>query len=849
MYAHRVGRFVIVCILVAITAMSNSARSTPAAAFVTVAVAPACTDPPIGLVGWWPGDGNARDQSDGHHGTLVNGATFAPGLIDQAFGLVGASDYVDVGPGFHLDSMTLQAWVFIDPATNIGELRVISKGGNESSEPRKEFALKSSTVVYTGDNGKPGFEVFIDGEGLQQLSAPFPLSEGWHHLAGVRDTAAGRFELWVDGSIAASQTPTIVGAVDSDTPLLLGGYLTQDPWFENFSGLIDEAVVASRAFTATEIQASYAAGSAGMCKAQEPIDDASFHQTWARTDQPVADGRASRTWMWGPEPNTGLMHEAYAESPAGVRTVQYFDKSRMELSDPTGDTASPWYVTNGLLVVEMVTGQMQVGDATFEQREPAVVGAVGDPSDLTGPTYATFATLSHLPPLADDAVITQRVDRAGDVTTDPSLASWDVRAGPLVSATDHRVASVFWDFLHADGAVVVNEQYTEARLFDPWYYASGLPISEAFWSTVLVGGTPREVLVQAFERRVLTYTPENPEGWRVEAGNVGQHYYRWRYDKPVPRPTGMIVFSRTAYDPSTGAESQRSAVIVTADGSSEHVLTPANLIGTPRIAPDGSQVAWSERVGDRIDVFVANVDGADRHNLTAGLPNGGINPDWSSDGARIAFDANGQVWVIGVDGTSPYAVANGWGPRWSPDGSRLAFSVRTDPIGRYHGLATVRVDGSDFAGIAGCVSEFAWTPDSRAIVAFPGQYIGCSWASIFIAEADGTNLRPLELDLPDGAIVTNNIAFSADGTRVALVVYTGESHDIFVANSDFTDVRQISRSDESDVQPAWSPDGKWVAFTRYLIGGGDIFVVDVEDPENLWRVTADLSSSDEAPDW
>ena len=62
------------------------------------------------------------------------------------------------------------------------------------------------------------------------------------------------------------------------------------------------------------------------------------------------------------------------------------------------------------------------------------------------------------------------------------------------------------------------------------FYATGYPISEAYWTTVLVAGVPQDVLVQAFERRVLTYTPSNPAGWEVEAGNVGQHYHRWRYD-------------------------------------------------------------------------------------------------------------------------------------------------------------------------------------------------------------------------------------------------------------------------------------------------------------------------------
>jgi len=44
-----------------------------------------------------------------------------------------------------------------------------------------------------------------------------------------------------------------------------------------------------------------------------------------------------------------------------------------------------------------------------------------------------------------------------------------------------------------------------------------------------VGGVERDVLVQVFERRVLSYTPSNPASFQVEMGNVGQHYYAWRY--------------------------------------------------------------------------------------------------------------------------------------------------------------------------------------------------------------------------------------------------------------------------------------------------------------------------------
>src|SRR4051812_2371451 len=99
-----------------------------------------------------------------------------------------------------------------------------------------------------------------------------------------------------------------------------------------------------------------------------------FESTWARTDKPVADGQVQRTWMWGPEPYTPGMQEEYAESPGGMRDVQYFDKSRMEINHPNAPDDGLWFVTNGLLVVEMVDGKYQTGDTQFDDSP--------DPADI-----------------------------------------------------------------------------------------------------------------------------------------------------------------------------------------------------------------------------------------------------------------------------------------------------------------------------------------------------------------------------------------------------------------------------------------------------------------------------------
>jgi hypothetical protein len=208
----------------------------------------------------------------------------------------------------------------------------------------------------------------------------------------------------------------------------------------------------------------------------------------------------------------------------------------MEITHPASDRTSPWYVTNGLLVVELVSGRLQTADSTFEQRAPAEVNVAGDPDDPAAPTYATFSSLRSAPPSDEGTTITSRVNRDGVVTLDPALARHDVTAGERVQAwgIDHRVASVFWDHMNSQGTVMIGGREVTDTLFPDPIYATGYPITEAYWTTVRILGTPQDVLVQCFERRCLTWTPTNDPEWRVEMGNVGQHYFRWRYGIDIP---------------------------------------------------------------------------------------------------------------------------------------------------------------------------------------------------------------------------------------------------------------------------------------------------------------------------
>ena len=254
-----------------------------------------------------------------------------------------------------------------------------------------------------------------------------------------------------------------------------------------------------------------------------------FAATWARTDLAVAENVERRTWMWGPDAISDVMIEPYIDSPDGERLVQYFDKSRMEINDPYADPNAEWFVSNGLLAKELITGCVQLGDDFCDPYASAEIPVAGDYDDPYAPTYATFADKLYVPLGYDGAVIDTRIDRDGNTWTDSSVAYNNVYAEYYVPETNHRVASVFWWFMNSDGAVFEDGAYKLGPLFSNPFYATGYPITEAYWAEVKVGGEYRDVLIQCFERRCLTYTPGNSLGFEVEAGNIGLHYYVWLY--------------------------------------------------------------------------------------------------------------------------------------------------------------------------------------------------------------------------------------------------------------------------------------------------------------------------------
>ncbi len=370
------------------------------------------------------------------------------------------------------------------------------------------WITKNTYIVATTSPMQPGTDYRVALTGTANGAA---FTRAW----GFRTVTKGEPENAVAGAGAVAGGKTVAAAPTNATPAA-----TTVPTATATAASTKSPVVPAAKYTARAMPVFPAAPAAprggfalpgGMTGMTGPMGIVGT--TWAANDGAVATGSVTRSWLFGPDAVT-TRTESYAEATGGKRGVVYFDKARMEVGNG-GAT-----VTNGLLVVEMTSGQVQMGDKTFRAAQPAAIPIAGDAAgNAECPTYATLAALANYGGNGRRAAdrtgqpVVATLDAKGAVADDPARAG--LAAARWYEPTlGHNVPDVFYGWL--------------GSLPERWQTLVGLPITEPYWTTTRVDGKLRPVLMQAFERRVLTYTPDNPAAWQVEMGNVGAHYLRWR---------------------------------------------------------------------------------------------------------------------------------------------------------------------------------------------------------------------------------------------------------------------------------------------------------------------------------
>jgi len=261
---------------------------------------------------------------------------------------------------------------------------------------------------------------------------------------------------------------------------------------------------------------------------------------------------------------------------------------------------------------------------------------------------------------------------------------------------------------------------------------------------------------------------------------------------------------------------QGRIALITPDGGRAATVTPNDEVADrPAFSPDGTRVAYySWPIRTGVDPTV-----------------GAGPPIYDSPDQPI-----GSVVVINVDGSgrtvlarnltlaAPYASSIAW----SHDGRRIAFSYR--PPGAQQGHPTIDVVSIADGGTShmGSGDSPAWSPDDTLLA---GRVEG---TGVFVGPSDGS--RPLELvsHAQGSGFAFSSPAWSPDGKRLAYYTGVDGMHDIYTVNRDGTDERPYSTDPQDEFTPVYSPDGTRLAFERVADpAGDDHFVVGTADGKIL----------------
>ncbi len=287
--------------------------------------------------------------------------------------------------------------------------------------------------------------------------------------------------------------------------------------------------------------------------------------------------------------------------------------------------------------------------------------------------------------------------------------------------------------------------------------------------------------------------------------------------------------------------------------SSPTPSVPASVASEP--APDTHEpwiaYQWARAGGD--GVYLMRPDGTDAHELIPGADHNSYHPDWSPDGAQIAFDAEtgggNEVWVITADGTNAKATARrstdctiSCGdvalPAWSPDGTEIAFvRFRLGASGLEAAVIEVQdIASGDRRVVYRAPSKTAlnyprWSPDGRSIVfemtRYPDAQITTGTATgsaIAVIDATGEGAKPLILTdwsmyatYPDWRAGSNSIVFST--YDLGEFQATDEPSNLYTIKPDGTGLKTLTtfgKAEQRATQPTWTPDGAGIIFT--LVG-------------------------------
>jgi TolB protein len=245
-------------------------------------------------------------------------------------------------------------------------------------------------------------------------------------------------------------------------------------------------------------------------------------------------------------------------------------------------------------------------------------------------------------------------------------------------------------------------------------------------------------------------------------------------------------------------------VLMKPDGSRRRTLVPAESgVQSPAWRPDGRAVAFVSSRRGNPGIFLVDVDSGRAKRLVARGRTGRGDPAFSADGRFIAYTRSfrgSDILVARADGSSPRVLFRdgrvNTEPAWAPDGTRIAFvrNTRVAVVSVRTRRARLLTPGDEWA------RSPAWAPNGRSI-AFVRTPVNSDRGRLAVMRPDGSGLRNLVPHLQD----VGDLAWSPDSRWLVFTRRISPDSELFRLRLSDGVVHKVTRNSISDYDAAWGP--------------------------------------------
>jgi Tol biopolymer transport system component len=234
-------------------------------------------------------------------------------------------------------------------------------------------------------------------------------------------------------------------------------------------------------------------------------------------------------------------------------------------------------------------------------------------------------------------------------------------------------------------------------------------------------------------------------------------------------------------------------------------------------------IAYDSDVAGPTEIYVMHPNGSHKRRLTTSHNN--AEPSWSPDGRRIAFEHGAKtasLSVMGANGSQQRRLTRGHvdtAARWTPDGRYISFTRGSNCYQAAKpacDIWLIRPDGTGLRQVThdGQASTSSFSPDSKQF-AFTHQQPDFGREDVYVMNADGTGGRNLTGGLHGDSY---DPAWSPDGKTIAFTYHACPDCDQLLAFLSLQDGRvryfnfRYGGGSVPVQEHAWSPDSKWIVF-------------------------------------